>query len=136
MVNERQQNQNDSCLFPQPEHQPGPAFTVGQNQVNLFENYFLLKKAWKYTFVAIFLDFYPFLTVNCYFIIFVHFISILLLLIGQNMTKIAISFSAGNCRYQILSQSISLTLLTNISTNFSTGKHCKYHFWAHLSKAY
>ena len=110
--------------------------TVGQNLGNLFGNFFLLKKAWKYTFITIFLDFLPFLTVTCCFKIFVYFISILLLSSGYNKTKIATSFSAGNCWYQILSQSISLTLLINISTNFSIGKRCKYHFCAHLSKAY
>ena len=38
-------------------------FTVGQNQVNLFGNCFLLKNAWEYPLVVIFLHFFSFLTV-------------------------------------------------------------------------
>ena len=34
--------------------------TVGQNQVNLFRNCFLLKNAWKYPLVVIFLHCFPF----------------------------------------------------------------------------
>ena len=51
--------------------------TVGQNQINVFGNCFLLKNAREYPLIVTFLNFYAFLTVFDVLKIFVYFTSIL-----------------------------------------------------------